>query len=132
MLGNVMPPAASAPPITRAMFRETILWVSDTHRSSVAVRLESAGFAVLTARVKEALGVLFVNRSIDAVIVNAGSSESDTLMLVRGLRAIRRDIPIFVMTSPPSAAASSIEGCLAVSEEQIASRLQVARLKPAV
>jgi|SRR5581483_6244846 len=119
------------------MFKDTILWVGDTLPSGVIKRLESAGYAVLYARIREALAVLFVNRSIDAVVVSPGSSSaSDTLMLVRGLRAIRRDVPMFVVTRSDEAAAkmSSVNGCAVVGDdvEQLLPELSSAMLKPAV
>jgi len=119
------------------MFRDTILWVSDTLQAGVPKRLEDAGYAVLLVRVTEALAVIFVNRSIDAVVVNAASSsERDSLMLVRGLRAIRRDVPIFVITGGDELGTqlSSIEGCVTVGEDPaaIVPQLHAAVLRPAV
>jgi DNA-binding response OmpR family regulator len=119
------------------MFKDTILWVSDTLQTGVASRLERAGYAVLLARVREALAVLFVNRSIDAVVVNAGDSRaSDILMLVRGLRAIRDDTAIFVVTNDEEAArtVSSVDGCIAVGDDldRFLPQLRAAMLKPAV
>jgi len=110
------------------MFKGTVLLVSDDRSSSMASRLESAGWAVLLAHVREALAVLFVNRSIDVVLLNPGKSAADSLVLARGLRALRPDVPIFLVTSVGETAqqASSIKDCFPVSEdpEQVASQLQ--------
>lgn len=138
VLGNVMPPAASALPVLKgtSMFKGTILLVSDDRSSSMASRLESAGWAVLSAYVREALAVLFINRSIDAVVLNPGNSAADCLVLARGLRALRPDVPIFLVTTAVETAkqASSIEHCFPVSAdpEQVASQVQSTILRAAV
>jgi DNA-binding response OmpR family regulator len=118
------------------MRKGTILLVSDAMGSNLASRLESAGWALLSARLREALAVLFVNRRIEAVVLDPGDRAADVLVLARGLRALRPDVPIFLVTAAPEAAeqASSIKDCYLVGKdaEQVAAQLQSAMLRQAV
>ncbi|MBV9087842.1 MAG: hypothetical protein JO187_12155 [Acidobacteria bacterium] len=118
------------------MFKVTILWVSDSPATNVAARLESSGYAVLSARTREALAVLFVNRAISAVMLNAGSDSSHSLVLARGLRALRPDVPIFIVTTTRDSAtqAPPIERCFVLNEDpdQILPQVNAAMLQPAV
>ncbi len=79
------------------MERETVLYISDerTCSKTISDALDAAGFDVVaTNRFTQAVALLYILRSVDAVVLPAG--EQATLD-VRSVRAMCPDVPIVLL-----------------------------------
>jgi len=79
------------------MERETVLYISDQRTRSKAISgaLDAAGFDVVTTdRITQAVALLYILRSVDAVVLQV--REQATLD-VRSVRAMCPDVPIVLL-----------------------------------
>jgi DNA-binding response OmpR family regulator len=84
------------------MIIHTILCVADDTSSaqSLASKLQLAGYAAhCAAGPSQATALLFVNRSVEAVVLDQRSKSSASFALARLLRSLRRDIPILLLSA---------------------------------
>ncbi len=96
------------------MTKRTLLYVSDEGLDGAsAQRLAQAGYEVCTARPRQAIAILFVNRRIDLVIIEDRNDSHPAGDLVQLLRSIRPDVPIallsrLVLGQDPNAVEASV------------------------
>jgi CheY-like chemotaxis protein len=69
--------------------------------SSLFRVLQDAGYELTTTDQSQALAMLFVMKSVDAVIVDQRAEEHARAELPRHLRGLRRDVPIVVLSHDP-------------------------------
>jgi len=84
------------------MTNHTILCVADNISSaqSLAARLQQAGYAAHSAAsASQATALLFVNRSVEAVVLDQRTKPDTGLTVARLLRSFRRDIPILLLSA---------------------------------
>ncbi len=82
------------------MTKRTLLYVIDeVSVSSTAERLRQAGFEVFTAHPRQAVAILFVNRRLDAVVLEDDGNHEAACALAALLRTLRGDIPIVLVSS---------------------------------
>jgi DNA-binding NtrC family response regulator len=86
--------------VENAMERGTILYISDqpTSSNSVSAALKTAGYEVVsTNSPTQAIALLFLMRSVAAVVLNQWAREQSSFDVARRLRAIRPDVPIILL-----------------------------------
>jgi DNA-binding response OmpR family regulator len=87
------------------MAKRTVLYVSEEGADGcVAQRLRQAGFEVFTTRPQSAVAILFVNRRLDAVVLEDRGNKESACALAALLRSIRAEVPIVLVS------ASSLDG----------------------
>ena len=82
------------------MALESILYISDqaSSRNSVLAALEATGYEVVGANsATQALALLFIMRSVVAVVLHYLARERTGFDLLRSLRAIRPRVPIILL-----------------------------------
>lgn len=82
------------------MALESILYISDqaSSRNSVLAALEATGYEVVGANsATQALALLFIMRSVVAVVLHYRARERTGFDLLRSLRAIRPRVPIILL-----------------------------------
>ena len=88
------------PVAENAMERRTILYVSDqpAGSNSVSAAVKAAGYDVVsTNSPTQAIALLFLMRSVAAVLLNQRAREQTSFDSTCRLRAIRRDVPIILL-----------------------------------
>ncbi len=82
------------------MAKRTVLCVNDeTSDGATPERLRQAGFEVFAARPRQAVAILFVNRRLDAVVLEDYGNQEAACALAALLHSIRKDIPIVLVSS---------------------------------
>ncbi len=82
------------------MTKRTVLCVNDeTSNGATPERLRQAGFEVFTARPRQAVAILFVNRRLNAVVLEDYGNQEAACALAALLHSIREDIPIVLVSS---------------------------------
>jgi DNA-binding response OmpR family regulator len=79
---------------------ETILYISDhgPRSSSILAALEATGYDVVsTDSSTQSVALLFVMHSVSATVLDQQSIEEPSFDLTRSLRALRPDVPIFLL-----------------------------------
>jgi DNA-binding NtrC family response regulator len=82
------------------MALESILYISDeaSSRNSVLAALEAAGYQVVgTNSATQAIALLFIIRSVAAVVLHYRARERAGFDMLRSLRAIRPRVPIILL-----------------------------------
>jgi DNA-binding NtrC family response regulator len=82
------------------MALESILYISDqaSSRNSVLAALKATGYEVVgTNRATQAIALLFIMRSVAAVVLHYRARERTGFDLLRSLRAIRPRVPIILL-----------------------------------
>jgi hypothetical protein len=77
----------------------TILCLSDGPMEAIASRLRSQCELLTTSSASQAMAYLFVNRRIDAVILDQRSQAHASVGIARLLHSMRADVPV-VLLSP--------------------------------
>ena len=86
------------------MPRFTLLYATDDRAANESLerKLNLAAYdSVLTASSIQALALLFVNRRINAVLLDQQTKHRPSLMLARAMRSLRPDIPIVLLAPEP-------------------------------
>ena len=94
------------------MKRDTIFYITDQvpgnnpdqvpNNNSVLAALEATGYQVLsTNSPTQAIALLFVMHPAAAVMLDQQTREQTSFALARSLRAVRRDVPIIVLSREP-------------------------------
>jgi DNA-binding NtrC family response regulator len=84
----------------KTMALESILYISDqaSSRNSVLAALEATGYEVVgTNSATQALALLFIMRSVVAVVLHYRARERTGFDLLRSLREIRPRVPIILL-----------------------------------
>jgi len=90
--------------------------VGASNPSPIAAQLRKAGHDVLVPRsVSEAVGLVFVNRTIEVVLISSCTEAMVGLEVAARLRAINPRIPILVVEAAPDAQSSAPESDRLVS-----------------
>ena len=87
--------------------------------SAIAAQLRKAGHDVLVpSSVSEALGLVFVNRRIEVVLINSCTEPMAGVEVAARLLAIKPQIPILVVEVDPDASAPDSERsvCFAITK----------------
>lgn len=83
--------------------KRTVLYVADSQpfHSAAVGELRAEGYEVVkTENLRQAIALLFLNRKIEAVVIQACADEADFLRAARTLRSIRLEIPIIAIAGP--------------------------------
>ena len=86
------------------MPRFTLLYATDDRAASEALQRKlnfGADDSVLAANSIQALALLFVNRRINAVLLDQQTKHRPSLALARAMRSLRADIPIVLLSPEP-------------------------------
>ncbi len=96
------------------MAKRTVLCVCDDGREGVtSQRLRQAGFEVCTARPRHAVAIFFVNRRLDAVVIEDSGSKEAACALAALLRSIRKEVAIvLVSSSSPEHLPGGVDACV--------------------
>ncbi len=104
------------------MTKRTLLYVSDEGLDGgSAQRLAQAGYEVCTARPRQAVAILFVNRRIDLVIIEDLNDNRAACELAELLRSIRPDVPIALLSRLVLGQdQNAIEACVSPADDTLA------------
>jgi DNA-binding response OmpR family regulator len=99
---------------------DTILYISDraTSNHSVLAALEATGYDIVTTNsAAQAVALLFVMQSPAAVVMDQAAGKDTSLDLVRNLRSICTDVPIFLLSRDQiNPLPSGADACVSVGQ----------------
>jgi DNA-binding NtrC family response regulator len=102
------------------MWHDTILYISDqaTNGDSALAALEATGYEVVSAKSStQAMALLFVMHSAAAVVLDQRKGEDTSSDLIRNLRSICPDLPIFLMCREKvDLLPSGVDACVSTAE----------------
>lgn len=103
------------------MAHYTILYVAPdlSDGSPVALSLRAAGCRMVTTdSPAQALALLFVNRRIDAVVLDERAGQPNSIGLAKLLRSLRADIPILLVAQGKiDPLPRGVDACVCTGEE---------------
>jgi DNA-binding NtrC family response regulator len=83
--------------------KRTVLYVADSQpfHSAAVAELRAEGYDVVkTENLRQAIALLFLNRKIEAVVIQPCAGDTDFLRAARILKSIRMEIPIIAIAGP--------------------------------
>ncbi len=81
------------------MSKYTVLYLSDNSSGSIARGLRNDGCQLLVAETAaQAVAYLFINRRIDAVVIDWPSQPLASLDVAQALRSVRPEVPILLVS----------------------------------